>query len=116
MSALPGETPQAFHERRVRQLYRRLDRSLPPRQPAENDGAYWFRADRQLKEAMASESFGAAGQVAAAGIAGFAFAGLLITVLGAALGAVLAMPGMVAYRDMCRLAQPAAGTSVPPRL
>lgn len=108
-SALPGETPEAFHERRVRQLYRRLDRSLPPRQPAENDGAYWFRADRQLKEAMAAESFGAAGQMAAAGIAAFAFASLLITVLGAALGAILAMPGMVAYRDTCRLAQPAAG-------
>ena len=65
---------------------------------------------------MVSESFDVAGQMAAAGIAGLAFAALATTLLGAALGAVLAMPGMVAYRDMCRLAQPAAGTSVPPRL
>ena len=47
-----------------------------------------------------------AGTLAAAGIAGSAIAALLYTVLVSALGAILAMPAMVAYRDMCRLVQP----------
>ena len=108
MAAMPGETLDALHERRVRELYRRLDRPLPPLQPTENAEAYWFRAERELKNEMAGEALGAAGTMAAAGIAGMAGAGLVITVLAAALGAVLAMPAMVAYRDMCRLVRPAA--------
>ncbi len=107
MSAMPGETADAFHARRVNELYRRLERPLPPHRPGENDSAYWYRAERELNNEMAGEALGAAGTMAAAGIAGIGVAALLYTVLSAALGAVLAMPSMVGYRDMCRLAQPA---------
>lgn len=107
LSAMPGETADAFHARRVNELYRRLERPLPPRPTGENDSAYWFRVERELKNEMAGQALGAAGALAAAGIAGSAIAALVYTVLVTALGAVLAMPGMVGYRDMCRLVQPA---------
>lgn len=109
MSAMTGETTEAFHERSVRELYRRMGKPLPPPQPDENPTAYWYRADRELRSTMAGESLGAAGAMAAAGIVGMTLAGLAVTLLSTALGAVLAMPGMVGYRDMCRLARPAAG-------
>ncbi len=115
-SALPAETPEALHERRVRQLYRRMDRPLPPAKPDENTEAYWYRADRELRNSMTSESLAAGGQMQAALAALFALSSLVSAILIAALGVVVAMPGMVAYRDMCHLAQPAAGTSAPPRL
>ena len=108
MSAMPGETADAFHARRVNELYRRLERPLPPRPPGENDSAYWYRAERELKNEMAGKALGAAGTLAAAGIAALGVAALLYTVLAAALGVILAMPGMVAYRDMCSQVRPGA--------
>jgi len=111
MSRMPGETTDAFHARRVNELYRRLQTPLPPRRPGENENAYWFRAEHEIKNAMGGEALGAAGTLAAAGIAGIALAALLYTVLSAAVGVVLAMPGMVAYRDMCRLVRPGGAVS-----
>ncbi len=109
MSAMTGETTEAFHERSVRELYRRMGKPLPPSGPGESPDAYWYRADRELRSTMAGESLGAAGAMAAAGIVAMTAAGLAVTLLSTALGAVLAMPGIVGYRDMCRLVRPAAG-------
>lgn len=100
MPARPGETPDEHYERQVRELHRRVGTPMPPRAPVEADRAYCARAASELEKRMTQEAASAAGTMAAAGIAGLAVAGLLATVLGAALGAILAMPVMVGYRDV----------------
>ena len=100
MPARPGEMPDEHYERQVRELHRRVDTPMPPRAPVEADRAYCARAAAELDRHMNQGAASAVGTKAVAGIAGLGVAALLATVLGAALGAILAMPVMVGYRDM----------------
>jgi hypothetical protein len=78
-------------------------------QPGESDAAYGARLQTALANATRENAVKKAGQAVAVGLVGLVAAGCLYLVLSAALAGVLAVPGMVGYRDMASPAQPSGG-------
>lgn len=105
----PGENDQAYEQRKLAEEFRRIGKSVPPRPPGESDAAYKARAQRVLAEATRQDTMKKASQVMAVGVVGLLAAGGIFAVLSAALAGVLAVPGMVGYRDMTSPAKAATG-------
>jgi hypothetical protein len=105
----PGENDPAYEQRKLAEEFRRIGKSMPPRPPGESDAAYKARAQRVLAEATRQDTMKKASQVLAVGVVGLLAAGGIFAVLSAALAGVLAVPGMVGYRDMTSPAKAATG-------
>jgi hypothetical protein len=105
----PGESDPAYEQRKIAREFRRLRHPMPARQPGESDAAYGARLQTALANATRENAVKKASQAVAVGLVGLVAAGCLYLVLSAALAGVLAVPGMVGYRDMASPAQPSGG-------
>jgi len=107
------ETPADYELRKARRLYEKLGKPLPPRQAGETTEAYAQRIrmemNQTLNETMGDNPLATLGHVLSAFLVGLTVAGIVFVLLGSALFGVLAMPGMVGYRDLCPQAPSSGG-------
>jgi hypothetical protein len=105
----PGENDQAYEQRKIVEEFRRLRRPMPARLPGESDAAYRTRMQTALADATRQDSMKKVSQAVAVGVVGLLATGCIFAVLSAALASVLAVPGMVGYRDMTSQAKATVG-------
>lgn len=111
-----GESEEAFEIRRLQELHRRLGIPLPTRQPAENNAAYLRRlSDSFQNRALQKPLDNVAVDVIKSGWTSLALAAVIVGVLGAALGGILALPIIVAYREVVSQAGLGGAQTLSPR-
>jgi hypothetical protein len=105
LAKLAGESVADYELRKMTQFYQKLGKPLPPRWLNERTEDYTQRlnaeADKDVTGNMDRDPAATIGNLLSALFTGLAVAGIVFILLGSALTAVLAVPGMVGYRDMC---------------
>jgi predicted Zn finger-like uncharacterized protein len=105
LAKLAGESAADYELRKMTLLFQKLEKPLPPRRPNERTEDYARRLDTEADKAgadgMDRDPAATVGNLFSALFTGLAVAGIVFVLLSSALTAVLAMPGMVGYRDMC---------------